>query len=254
MDYSGKSSTFRRLESRVAAKAYHPQLSSDLPCHDHQVCSSETKPRPGTYNGVSDTLVGHRYGRQGAKEGPERIEVRVFEEEVAVDGIVFDQLFDNVLRFGDAADLAEALRDEPVPIDAEFLEGIGQAFFGHVKDLERGERSVLHIDFEFQRLPVLLAVGFGLHDPLGPHAGLRSVQGIGPSGDEQSFADELAVVVEFFRQAHEKIPSLLVFAFAVEATTLEDGAFHLDGRAAVAADAVQIRHQFSWPRDHEGEK
>jgi hypothetical protein len=48
------------------------------------------------------------------------------------------------------------------------------------------------------------------------------------------------VVVEFVGQAHEKIPSLLVFAFAVEATALEDGALHLNGRATVAADAVQI--------------
>jgi len=42
-----------------------------------------------------------------------------------------------------------------------------------------------------------------------------------------------------------------VFAFAVEPTTLEDSALHLDGRATVAADAVQIRHQFPRSGDHE---
>ena len=48
------------------------------------------------------------------------------------------------------------------------------------------------------------------------------------------------VVVEFVGQAHEKIPGLLVFAFAVHPAALEDGAFDFDGRAAVAANAVQI--------------
>ena len=62
------------------------------------------------------------------------------------------------------------------------------------------------------------------------------------------------VVVEFVGQAHEKIPSLLVFAFAVEATALEDSALHLNGRATVAADAVQIRLQFPWPGNHEREE
>ena len=54
-------------------------------------------------------LLGHRCGGQGAEEGPEGIEFFVFEQEVAVDGIVFDHLFDHFPRFGDAADLAEVM-------------------------------------------------------------------------------------------------------------------------------------------------
>ena len=54
-------------------------------------------------------LLGDCRGGQGAEEGPEGIEFFVFEEEVAVDGILFDHLFDNVLRFRDAADLAGVL-------------------------------------------------------------------------------------------------------------------------------------------------
>lgn len=62
------------------------------------------------------------------------------------------------------------------------------------------------------------------------------------------------VVVEFVGQGHEKIPGLLVFAFAVEATALEDSALHLNGRAAVAADAVRIGRGLPWQGDHEGQE
>jgi len=199
-------------------------------------------------------LLGQRRGRQSAQEGPEGVEHFVFEEEVAVDGIVFDHLFDRFPCLGNVTDLAEQLHNTPIPVGAEFVQRIGKTFFGLVEDFECRERSMLHIDFEFQGLPVALAVGLGLHDPFGPEAGLRSVQRLGPRGDDESLVDELPVIVEVVGQLHEEVPSLEVFAFAVEAAALENGAFHLDGRAAAAADAVQIGRQFPWPGDHERKK
>jgi hypothetical protein len=55
---------------------------------------------------------------EGVEEGPERGELFIFQEEVAGEGIVFDHLFDDVLCFGDAVELAQAVDDDPIPVDA----------------------------------------------------------------------------------------------------------------------------------------
>jgi hypothetical protein len=45
-----------------------------------------------------------------------------------------------------------------------------------------------------------------------------------------------------------------MFAFAVQAATLEHGSLYFDWGTAAAADAVQIRHQLPWYGDHERKK
>ncbi len=74
----------------------------------------------------------------------------VVEEEVAIDGIVFDHFLDDVLRLGDSANLAEAMRDAPVPIRSGTVERAGKALSGFIENFQRSERSVLHVDLVFQ--------------------------------------------------------------------------------------------------------
>ena len=77
--------------------------------------------------GREAALLGDCCCWQSPEEGPEGIEFFVFEEEVAVHGVVFDHFLDNVLRFGDAARLAEAMRDAPVPIGGGTIGRTGKA-------------------------------------------------------------------------------------------------------------------------------
>jgi hypothetical protein len=113
---------------------------------------------------------------------------------------------------------------------------------------------MLHVQFAFENLPVHLAVGIDLHDPFGPEAGWRVVQRIDPRGHHETLVDEFAVVIEVIRQLHEEVPCLEMFAFAVQAATLEHGSLYFDWGTAAAADAVQIRHQLPWYGDHERKK
>jgi hypothetical protein len=188
---------------------------------------------------------------EGAQEGPDGVKFFVFEEEVAVERMFVNDVRGYRFCFVDTTGLAEALGDGPIPNGTKFLQSIGQAFFGLVEDFERGEWSVLHVDLEFESLPVPRAIGIDADDPFRPQASLRTVQGLGPRCDEKTFLDELAVVVVFDRKRHEQVPGLEVFAFAVEPAALEDGALHFDGRSAAAADAIQIGRGHARRRDHE---